>query len=67
MAISFVPNAPIDPKRLIALLQKERGLRLAGPERLRIEQKTATLDARVQVLRNVFKALASPTAPATTH
>jgi transcription-repair coupling factor (superfamily II helicase) len=67
MAISFVPNAPIDPKRLIALLQKERGLRLAGPERLRIEQKTATLDARVQVLRNVFKALTSPTAPATTH
>jgi transcription-repair coupling factor (superfamily II helicase) len=67
MAISFVPNAPIDPKRLIALLQKERGLRLAGPERLRIEQKTATLDARVQLLRHVFKALAAPVVPATTH
>ncbi len=67
MAISFIPNAPIDPKRLIALLQKERGLRLAGPERLRIEQKTATLEARVQLLRNVFKALASPGTSAPTH
>ncbi|MDZ7652234.1 MAG: transcription-repair coupling factor [Burkholderiaceae bacterium] len=66
MAISFIPNAPIDPKRLIALLQKERGVRLAGPERLRIEQKTVTLEARVQVLRNVFKALASPGTPAAT-
>jgi transcription-repair coupling factor (superfamily II helicase) len=67
MAISFVPNAPIDPKRLIALLQKERGVRLAGPERLRIEQKTATLDARVQVLRHVFKALASPDTSTSPH
>jgi transcription-repair coupling factor (superfamily II helicase) len=66
MAISFVPNAPIDPKRLIALLQKERTMRLAGPERLRIEQKTPTLEARVQVLRGVFKALAAPS-PATVH
>ncbi len=67
MAISFIPNAPIDPKRLIALLQKERGLRLAGPERLRIEQKTATLEARVQVLRNIFKALAAPDTSTATH
>jgi transcription-repair coupling factor (superfamily II helicase) len=67
MTVSFVSNAPIDPKRLIALLQKERTMRLAGPERLRIEQKTPTLEARVQVLRNVFKALASPAGPAAVH
>ena len=65
MAVSFLPNAPIDPKRLIALLQKERTMRLAGPERLRIEQKTPTLEARVQLLRGVFKALAAPAGGAT--
>jgi transcription-repair coupling factor (superfamily II helicase) len=58
MALHFAADAPVDPARLIALLQKERGLRLAGPERLRIEQKTPTAAARVQTLRRVLTALA---------
>jgi transcription-repair coupling factor (superfamily II helicase) len=58
IAIGFVPNAPIDPQRLIALMQKEKGIRLAGPDRLRIDRATPSLDARLQLLRTVFKALA---------
>jgi transcription-repair coupling factor (superfamily II helicase) len=58
IAIGFVPNAPIDPQRLIALMQKEKGMRLAGPDRLRIDRATPNLDARLQLLRTVFKALA---------
>jgi len=57
--LTFVPDAPIDPTRLIALLQREKNMRLAGPERLRIATKTTDLDSRLQQLRSVFKALSS--------
>jgi transcription-repair coupling factor (superfamily II helicase) len=57
IAISFIPNAPVDPQKLIKLMQSEKGLRLAGPERLRIDRATPNLDARLQLLRTVFKAL----------
>jgi transcription-repair coupling factor (superfamily II helicase) len=56
--LSFVPEAPIDPARLIALIQRRKDMRLAGPEKLRIEVKTADLDSRLQQLRAVFRALA---------
>ena len=58
IVITFVPNPPLDPAQLIAMIQRERGMRLAGPDKLRIESKTANLDARLQLLRMVFKALA---------
>jgi len=58
ITITFATDAPIDPARLIALIQRDRTMRLAGPEKLRIEQKTATLDARMQTLRTVLRALA---------
>jgi len=58
IVLSFVPEAPIDPARLIGMIQREKNMRLAGPEKLRIEVKTAGLDNRLQQLRAVFKALA---------
>jgi transcription-repair coupling factor (superfamily II helicase) len=58
IVIQFARDAPIDPARLIQLIQREKGLRLAGPEKLRIEQPTPTLEARVLKLRAVFRALA---------
>jgi transcription-repair coupling factor (superfamily II helicase) len=58
IVLSFVPEAPIDPARLIGMIQREKNMRLAGPEKLRIEVKTAGLDNRLQRLRAVFKALA---------
>src|SRR5512137_433534 len=58
IVMTFVPDAPIDPARLIALIQKRKGMRLAGPEKLRIEVATADLEARLRELRGVCKALA---------
>jgi transcription-repair coupling factor (superfamily II helicase) len=55
--ITFVPNPPLDPAKLIALIQRDRTMRLAGPEKLRIDAKTPDLDTRLQLLRTVFKAL----------
>ncbi|MCA3219456.1 MAG: transcription-repair coupling factor [Burkholderiales bacterium] len=57
IAITFIPNPPIDPAQLIRLIQREKHMRLAGPDKLRIEQKTPSLDTRLQLLRTVFKAL----------
>ena len=56
--IQFVHNPPFDTAKLIALMQRSKTMRLAGPERLRIEERTPNFDARLQRLREVFKAIA---------
>jgi hypothetical protein len=38
-------------------MQRSKTMRLAGPERLRIEEKTVNMDARLQRLREVFRAI----------
>jgi transcription-repair coupling factor (superfamily II helicase) len=57
IVLVFVPRPPFDPVKLIALLQKERSMRMAGPDRLRLDVQTSSLDARLAHLRGVFKAL----------
>ena len=57
VVITFVPNPPLDGRRLIELIQREKNMRMQGPERLRIAAQTPNLDARLQLLRMVFKAL----------
>jgi transcription-repair coupling factor (superfamily II helicase) len=52
-----VPNPPFDTAKLIQLMQRAKTMRLAGPERLRIEEKTPNLDARLQRLREVLRAI----------
>jgi transcription-repair coupling factor (superfamily II helicase) len=57
IVIQFMPNPPFDTARLIALMQRSKTMRLAGPDRLRIDEKTAGLEARTQRLREVLRAL----------
>jgi len=57
IVIQFMPDPPFDTARLIALMQRSRTMRLAGPERLRIDEKTPTVEARTQRLREIFRAL----------
>jgi len=61
--ITFVPNPPLDGRRLIELLQREKNMRMQGPEKLRIAVETPNLDARLQTLRQVFKALQPAAGP----
>jgi transcription-repair coupling factor (superfamily II helicase) len=58
IVVQFMPNPPIDTARLIGLMQRSKTMRLAGSERLRIEEKLPTLEGRLARLREVFKALA---------
>jgi transcription-repair coupling factor (superfamily II helicase) len=52
--IQFIPNPPIDPLRLIKLIQSKREYKLAGPDKLRVERSSADLDARLTLLREIF-------------
>jgi transcription-repair coupling factor (superfamily II helicase) len=58
--LQFVRNAPIDPARVLALVQKRRNYRLAGPDRLRIGLELPDVKARVSAIRDAFGELAGP-------
>jgi len=52
--VQFVPNPPIDAGRIIQLIQQKRNYKLAGPDRLKIEVRTANLAERLNAIRAVF-------------
>jgi transcription-repair coupling factor (superfamily II helicase) len=58
--ISFAPNAPVDPARIIELVQKNRFVRLAGNDKLRIEVGAKTVRERVQLVRDMLRSLGQP-------
>jgi transcription-repair coupling factor (superfamily II helicase) len=60
--ITFAPNAPIDPARIIELVHKHRHIKLAGNEKLRIERAAADVRDRVQLVRDVLRSLGTPKA-----
>ena len=55
--IQFVPNPPIDPMKIITLIQSKRHYKLMGPDKLRIELKYADLKQRVLAVKNFFAEL----------
>ncbi len=57
MWLHFGPQPPIDPEQIIALVQRDRRVRLAGPDRLRVEPAGQELEQRLQLLRTIFKSL----------
>ncbi|NML14346.1 transcription-repair coupling factor [Azohydromonas caseinilytica] len=60
MVISFRPDAPIDPMRIIELVQKNRHIKLAGNDKLRIERQTPEPRDRAQFIRDVLRSLGAP-------
>jgi transcription-repair coupling factor (superfamily II helicase) len=55
--LQFVPNPPIEPIKIIQLIQKKKNYKLAGQDRLRIETATPDLKSRVTEIRRVFAEL----------
>ncbi|MBI5660150.1 MAG: transcription-repair coupling factor [Nitrosomonadales bacterium] len=55
--IQFAPNPPIDPMKIIAMIQSKRHIKMAGQDRLRIELKYGDLNQRVLAVRNFFNEL----------
>jgi len=60
MVINFRPNPPVDALRIIELVQKNRHIKLAGNDKLRIEKETAEPKDRAQLIRDVLRALGAP-------
>ncbi|HWH80842.1 MAG TPA: transcription-repair coupling factor, partial [Burkholderiaceae bacterium] len=61
--ISFRPNPPVEALRIIELVQKNRHIKLAGNDKLRIERDTPEPAARAQLIRDVLRALGAPKLP----
>jgi transcription-repair coupling factor (superfamily II helicase) len=62
--ITFRPNPPFDPMRIIDLVQKNRHIKLAGNDKLRIERELPQPKDRAQMVRDVLRALGQPTTTA---
>ena len=63
MSITFRPQPPIDAIRIIELVQKNKNVKLAGNDKLRIEREFADPKDRAQYIRDVLRALGQPTGP----
>ncbi len=60
MHITFRPNPPIDAMKIISLVQKNKAVKLAGNDKLRIEREFADPKDRAQYVRDVLRALGPP-------
>jgi transcription-repair coupling factor (superfamily II helicase) len=57
IGLQFIAKPPIDPMRLIELIQTRRHYKLAGPDKLRVTLTSKDLFERVKNVRNLLKEL----------
>jgi transcription-repair coupling factor (superfamily II helicase) len=58
--ITFKKDPPIDAMAIMHLIQKNRHIKLAGNDKLRIERELPEPQARAQMVRDVLKSLGQP-------
>ena len=58
--IGFKPNPPVDALKIIELVQRQRHIKLAGNDKLRIERELPDPRERAQAVRDVLRALGTP-------
>ncbi len=56
--LQFEPKPPVDPMRIIELIQKSRHVKLSGQDKLRITASMPDLAARVTQVKSTIRALA---------
>ncbi len=54
IVMQFVPNPPIDPMKIITMIQSRRYIKMTGQDKLRIEIKHEDLQQRVLAIKNFF-------------
>jgi transcription-repair coupling factor (superfamily II helicase) len=67
ITINFQKDPPIDSMAIIQLIQKNKHIKLAGNDKLRIERELPDTKARAQMVRDVLKSLGQPTTAAKTE
>ena len=61
--ISFKQHAPVDGMRIIQLVQKNKHIKLAGNDKLRIERALPEVKDRAQMVRDILRSLGEPVVP----
>ena len=64
ITLNFRPNPPIDPMAIIRLIQKNRHIKLAGNDKLRIERELPEPKDRAHLVRDILRSLGQPTTAA---
>jgi len=59
LQLQFVPRPPLDAQKIIDFVQRRRGARLAGQDRLRLEAKLPDWRERARAVRDVLAQLAA--------
>ncbi|HZF23654.1 MAG TPA: transcription-repair coupling factor [Burkholderiales bacterium] len=57
LLLQFIPNPPLDPAKIIGLVQSRKNFKLSGQDRLRVEAAMPDIAARVSQARAVLKDL----------
>ncbi|MHB1093074.1 transcription-repair coupling factor [Thiobacillus sp.] len=60
MNVQFVPNPPVDPGKIMQLIQGKAGYRLAGPDRLKLATPLPDVNRRVGAVTAFLAALGDP-------
>ncbi|MBL8308486.1 MAG: transcription-repair coupling factor, partial [Rubrivivax sp.] len=60
MSVTFRPKSAVDPMRIIELVQKNRSIKLAGNDKLRIEREISQPADRAHYLRELLRHLGQP-------
>ena len=55
ISLTFNPNTPIEPAKLISLMQKEKNWKMSGADKLRIDVKSETIDERINMIFKKFR------------
>jgi len=58
--VTFRPNPPIEPMRIIELVQKNKQIKLAGNDKLRVEKALSDPKDRAQYVRDLLRQLGQP-------
>jgi len=55
--LQFIQNPPIDPAKIIKLIQSDRSFKLAGPDKLSWQKPTSTFKERVSAVKELLRKL----------
>ena len=58
--LTFRPNPPVDPMAIITLVQKNKHIKLAGNDKLRIDKALPEPKDRAQLVRDLLRSLGTP-------
>jgi transcription-repair coupling factor (superfamily II helicase) len=57
ITLQFIPNPPIDPMKIIQMIQSKPGCKLAGPDRLKVSLEMPEVKNRVEEIMRLLKEL----------